>query len=80
MGQGIALPPVDPDANDAGDVDGGPNSGQNYPLITSVDATVIEGTLSSNPDTPFRVEFSPPGKLTSPAPWKARRSSVSLKS
>lgn len=50
-------------ANDAGDPDGGPNGRQNFPNI--VTATAINGrtqvqvtiTLSSTPNTTFRIEF-----------------------
>jgi Family of unknown function (DUF5719) len=43
--------------NDDQDPDGGPNGQQNYPLITRVNPTGVEGTLNSKPDTTFRVEL-----------------------
>jgi Family of unknown function (DUF5719) len=43
--------------NDDKDPDGGPNGQQNYPLITKVTPTGVEGTLNSKPDTTFRVEL-----------------------
>lgn len=47
--------------NDAGDVDTGANSLQNYPLLTSVTTsaggTTIVGTLNSAANTVFRIEF-----------------------
>jgi hypothetical protein len=48
-------------ANDTGDPDFGPNMLQNYPLLSSVihsgGNTTFEGTLNSNPNTSFRIEF-----------------------
>ncbi len=54
------------DTNDAGDADGGANSTQNYPVLTSVStssgSTNVAGTLNSTSNTSFRVEFfSNPG-------------------
>lgn len=47
--------------NDAGDVDSGPNTLQNYPALSGATnnygATRIVGTLSSRPGTTFRVEL-----------------------
>jgi len=47
--------------NDAGDVDGGPNNRQNFPLITSVvstaNQTTITGTINSTPNTTFVLDF-----------------------
>jgi parallel beta-helix repeat protein len=48
-------------ANDAGDVDVGPNGLQNHPVLTSADSnatgTSIVGSLGSNANTTYRVEF-----------------------
>ena len=56
-GLGIELAGVG--ANDDLDADDGPNTGQNYPLITAVadGSTTIEGTLHSTPQTTFTLEF-----------------------
>ncbi len=47
--------------NDAGDVDGGPNSRQNFPVITSATSSggnsTITGTLNSNASSTYRIEF-----------------------
>ncbi len=47
--------------NDPGDADTGPNGLQNYPVLTTAEniggTTVIKGTLSSTPNTSFRIEF-----------------------
>lgn len=59
-GLGIDLAPIGaPNDNDAGDVDFGANQGQNYPVITAVEAQPlhIEGTLDSSASTEFRLEF-----------------------
>ncbi len=49
------------DLNDPGDVDGGPNQGQNYPLISSViygvSTTTVAGSLQSSPATTFDLDF-----------------------
>lgn len=48
-------------ANDACDVDSGPNNLQNFPVITSITTgatdTTISGTLNSTASTQFRIEF-----------------------
>ncbi len=47
--------------NDAGDSDSGPNGLQNYPALTSANSnatgTTIVGSLNSNANTMFRIEF-----------------------
>src|SRR5581483_1871453 len=43
-------------ANDAGDADGGANGLQNQPVLTAA-RPAITGTLTSTPNTKFRVEF-----------------------
>ena len=43
--------------NDDKDPDGGPNRLQNYPLITKVTPTDVEGMLFSKPNTTFRIEL-----------------------
>ena len=47
-----------PDVNDFADGDSGPNLHQNYPVITlaSPATGVIEGSLSSTPNTDFRIQ------------------------
>lgn len=62
---GIDLDPRGIDANDAGDADGGPNAGQNFPGITEaavVGATTeVSGVIDSTPNAAFRIElFSSP--------------------
>jgi len=58
---GIDINPSGVTPNDAGDVDGGPNNRQNFPLITSVvstaSQTTITGTLNSTPNTTFVLDF-----------------------
>ena len=58
---GIDINPSGVTPNDAGDVDGGPNNRQNFPLITSVvstaSQTTITGTLNSTPNTTFILDF-----------------------
>jgi hypothetical protein len=48
-------------ANDALDADGGANSGQNFPIITSATwngaNTVVQGTLNSTPGATFDIEI-----------------------
>jgi hypothetical protein len=43
--------------NDVGDGDTGPNNLQNSPVLTSVTASSVEGTLNSTPNTSFGVQF-----------------------
>ncbi|HYV09388.1 MAG TPA: Calx-beta domain-containing protein [Pyrinomonadaceae bacterium] len=58
---GIDINPSGVTPNDAGDVDGGPNNRQNFPLITSVvstaNQTTITGTINSTPNTTFVLDF-----------------------
>ncbi len=60
-GLGIDIAPAGVNANDAGDRDYGPNDLQNYPVLTNItftgDTMTIEGTLDSNLNTTYRVEF-----------------------
>ncbi len=43
-------------ANDAGDLDSGPNGRQNFPVLTAAPGGV-QGTLNSTPNGAFRIEF-----------------------
>ncbi len=59
-GLGIDLAPVGADANDAGDVDAGPNGAQNAPVMTQADTlgqiSTFGGTIDSTPNTTFRID------------------------
>ena len=48
-------------ANDACDVDTGPNAAQNYPVLTNISTsggnTMISGTLTGTANTPFTIQF-----------------------
>ena len=48
-------------ANDAGDGDSGANNLQNFPVLTSANSntagTTIVGSLNSNANTTYRIEF-----------------------
>src|SRR5439155_16158389 len=45
-------------ANDTQDADPGPNGLQNYPVLTSANsAVVIQGSLNSVPNNPYRIDF-----------------------
>ncbi len=60
-GLGIDLGTSGITANDAGDADSGANGLQNFPLLTSANSnaagTTIAGTLNSNANTTYRIEF-----------------------
>ncbi|MDQ4129271.1 MAG: Ig-like domain-containing protein [Actinomycetota bacterium] len=55
--------------NDAGDADAGPNGRQNFPVLSTAatggTTTVVRGTLSSTPNTSFRIEFASSPKADS---------------
>ncbi len=50
-----------PRLNDPGDADNGPNNFQNFPVLTSARTTPeglnVRGTLNSQPNAPYRIEF-----------------------
>ena len=62
---GIDLGGDGPSPNDAGDLDDGPNFGQNAPVLTAAapfndgetSGTFVAGRLNSTPETTFRLEF-----------------------
>jgi len=60
-GLGIDLGPAGVTANDAGDIDGGPNNLQNFPILSSArnigSGTLIAATLNSHGNTSYRIEF-----------------------
>ncbi len=60
-GLGIDLSPNGVTANDAGDSDAGANNLQNFPVLTSAASasagTTVVGTLNSNANTTYRIEF-----------------------
>ncbi|SFD16028.1 conserved repeat domain-containing protein/Por secretion system C-terminal sorting domain-containing protein [Chitinophaga sp. CF118] len=60
-GLGIDLGNDGPSPNDADDADTGPNNLQNFPVLTAADNgggnANIQGTLSSTPNTTFRLDF-----------------------
>ncbi len=56
-GLGIDLGADHVTPNDSGDADSGPNNLQNFPVIDSVTATGISGSLNSTPNSIFRIEF-----------------------
>jgi len=61
VGLGIDIAPIGPNANDAGDLDGGPNEGLNSPVITSAVAssstpsTRIQGTINTKPNAQVEI-------------------------
>lgn len=56
-GIGIDLRRDGPTANDSDDTDSGPNHLQNYPVIDRVRGATVVGSLTSTPNTTFRLEF-----------------------
>src|SRR4029077_11501094 len=57
-GLGIDLKGDGVTANDLGDADNGPNQLQNYPVLTFANsAAVIQGTLNSVANKPYRIDF-----------------------
>jgi titin len=59
-GLGIDLGGDGVTANDAGDADSGPNNLQNFPVLSAAvpgASTAIAGTLNSQPNTTFKVDF-----------------------
>ena len=48
-------------ANDASDVDGGPNNLQNFPVLTAASfasgMTTVSGTIHSSPSTQLRIDL-----------------------
>jgi trimeric autotransporter adhesin len=61
VGLGIDLGTAGITANDAGDADSGANGLQNFPVLASANSngagTTIAGSLNSNANTTFRIEF-----------------------
>src|SRR5439155_25817355 len=61
LGIGLGGTGSTPTVNDAGDSDTGPNDLQNYPVFTTGSfqgaSIVVSGSLSSKPNTTYRVEF-----------------------
>jgi uncharacterized repeat protein (TIGR01451 family) len=53
---GIDLGPAGVTPNDAGDADSGANDLQNFPVLSSA-PNGVQGTLSSTPNTLFRIDF-----------------------
>jgi hypothetical protein len=62
-GLGIALNNDGVTTNDNKDPDRSPNKLQNFPVITAVSTTTIEGTLNSRPSKTFTIQF-----FSNPAP------------
>jgi CSLREA domain-containing protein len=56
-GLGIDLGADGVTLNDADDADTGPNGLQNFPVLTSVTASSVEGTLTGAPNTNFTLQF-----------------------
>ncbi len=56
-GLGIELDPAGVTPNDPGDGDSGPNGLQNFPVITSTGSNKVQGTLNSQPNATFELDF-----------------------
>jgi hypothetical protein len=56
-GLGIDLVPTGVTPNDSGDGDTGPNQLQNFPVLTSLVNGTVTGTLSSEPNKTYKIEF-----------------------
>ena len=54
---GISLGSAGPILNDTGDADTGPNGLQNYPLVNTVTASSVSGTLNSEANKTYTLDF-----------------------
>ena len=54
---GISLGSTGPILNDTGDADTGPNGLQNYPLVDTVTASSVSGTLNSEANKTYTLDF-----------------------
>lgn len=57
LGISLGWPGLIPTINDDDDGDSGANGLQNFPILDSITATDVTGSLNSTPDTDFRIEF-----------------------